>query len=138
MTDDARKPPQGFTRQTGMGGRPVRDHLNDLVIVPDDASVLARLDAMIDRAMTFRATVRVLFADDECEHGGLPADTEPQEGCTPECRGYPAAKRVAVVEPPVVRRAGRTLHGVCSSCGAHFTQQSRQGRPFRKCDACRS
>jgi hypothetical protein len=119
--------------------RPLRDHLNDLVIVPDDASVLAQLDRMIDRAMSFRATVRVLFADDECEHGGLPADREPQPGCTPECPGYPAAKRVAVVEPPKRGRyVGRELHRICRGCGAHFTQKARQGRPFSYCDNCRS
>src|SRR3954447_90867 len=70
--------------------RPVAEHLQDLQIIPEDASALAALDRMIDRAMGFRASFRLMLADDECERGALRNDEHRPPGCTCWGTGAPA------------------------------------------------
>lgn len=132
------KSESGYPRHTTTDLRSVADHLADLQVIPEDASVITTLDRMIDRAMGFRATMRLVLADDECEHGGHPNDTAAQPGCQPGCPGYPQAPRPPGLVAGRARRVGRELHSLCVTCGAHFTQPARQGRPFTRCDDCRS
>jgi hypothetical protein len=110
-------------------GRPIADHLNDLVIVPDDVDVLSMLDHAIDRAMRFRA-IKVLFADDECEHGRLPTDGGEPCGCW-GTEGAPAPAGAG-------REHDQAPEHECSGCGATFRRIRDGATAHRKpyCPTC--
>ena len=106
--------------------RPVAKQIDDLMVIPTAAAIMRSVDHMVERALVFGGVMATHSADDECVHGGLPSDPAAQPGCAPGCPGYPAA----LLEGMAVRR--------CSVCDVHFAQRLKRGRPYSKCERCRS